>query len=73
MSTTPAPAPTERRRVSVRSRTVYMDELPQAGRGGGVDILVKPYREEDLLARVRKALNGTADASSPPITVVPAL
>jgi DNA-binding response OmpR family regulator len=50
-----------------------MDELPQAGRGGGVDILVKPYREEDLLARVRKALNGTADASSPPITVVPAL
>lgn len=56
MSTTPAPAPTEHRRVSVRSRTVYMDELPQAGRGDGLDILAKPYRQEDLLARVRKAL-----------------
>jgi DNA-binding response OmpR family regulator len=33
-----------------------MDELPQAGRGDGLDILAKPYRQEDLLARVRKAL-----------------
>jgi PAS domain S-box-containing protein len=36
--------------------TGYMDELPQGGRGGGLDILAKPYRQEDLLARVRKAL-----------------
>jgi CheY-like chemotaxis protein len=36
--------------------TGYMDELPQGGRGGGLDILAKPYRQEDLLGRVRKAL-----------------
>jgi CheY-like chemotaxis protein len=36
--------------------TGYMDELPQGGRGGGLDILAKPYRQEDLLARVRKGL-----------------
>jgi hypothetical protein len=33
-----------------------MDELPQAGRGDGPDILAEPYQEEALLARVRKAL-----------------
>jgi CheY-like chemotaxis protein len=38
--------------------TGYMDELPQGGRGGGLDILAKPYRQEDLLERVRKALEG---------------
>jgi PAS domain S-box-containing protein len=36
--------------------TGYMDELPQGGRGGGLDILAKPYRQEDLLERVKKAL-----------------
>jgi len=36
--------------------TGYMDELPQGGRGGGLDILAKPYRQDDLLGRVRKAL-----------------
>ena len=39
--------------------TGYMDELPQGGRGGGLDILAKPYRQEDLLARVKKALEPT--------------
>jgi DNA-binding response OmpR family regulator len=33
-----------------------MDELPQGGRGGGLSILAKPYRQEELLERVRKAL-----------------
>lgn len=36
--------------------TGYMDELPQGGRGGGLNILAKPYRQDDLLERVRKAL-----------------
>jgi PAS domain S-box-containing protein len=36
--------------------TGYMDELPQGGRSGGLSILAKPYRQEDLLERVRKAL-----------------
>jgi PAS domain S-box-containing protein len=36
--------------------TGYMDELPQGGRGGGLSILAKPYRQEELLERVRKAL-----------------
>jgi PAS domain S-box-containing protein len=36
--------------------TGYMDELPPGGRGGGLDILAKPYRQDDLLERVRKAL-----------------
>jgi CheY-like chemotaxis protein len=36
--------------------TGYMDELPQGGRGGGLSILAKPYRQEDMLARVKKAL-----------------
>jgi CheY-like chemotaxis protein len=36
--------------------TGYMDELPQGGRGGGLPILAKPYRQEELLARVRKGL-----------------
>lgn len=36
--------------------TGYMDELPPGGRGGGLDILAKPYRQNDLLERVRKAL-----------------
>jgi PAS domain S-box-containing protein len=38
--------------------TGYMDELPQGRRSGGLDILAKPYRQEDLLARVRTALAG---------------
>jgi PAS domain S-box-containing protein len=36
--------------------TGYMDELPQGGRSGGLNVLAKPYRQEDLLERVRKAL-----------------
>jgi PAS domain S-box-containing protein len=36
--------------------TGYMDELPQGGRSGGLSILAKPYRQEELLERVRKAL-----------------
>jgi CheY-like chemotaxis protein len=35
--------------------TGYMDELP-AVRGQQLDILGKPYRQEDLLARVRAIL-----------------
>jgi CheY-like chemotaxis protein len=35
--------------------TGYMDELP-AARGQRLDILSKPYRQEDLLARVRSIL-----------------
>ena len=37
--------------------TGYMDELP-AARGQRLDILSKPYRQEDLLARVRAILPG---------------
>jgi len=44
--------------VPVLVTTGYMDELPQGGRGGGLDILAKPYRQEDLLQRVRKGLEG---------------
>ena len=40
--------------------TGYMDELPTA-RGQRLDVLSKPYRQEDLLARVRAILPG-ADA-----------
>jgi PAS domain S-box-containing protein len=36
--------------------TGYMDELPEGGRGGGLRILAKPYRQEELLARVKKGL-----------------
>jgi CheY-like chemotaxis protein len=36
--------------------TGYMDELPQGGRSGGLSILAKPYRQEELLERVKKAL-----------------
>ncbi len=36
--------------------TGYMDELPQGGRSGGLSVLAKPYRQEELLARVKKAL-----------------
>jgi PAS domain S-box-containing protein len=36
--------------------TGYMEELPQGGRSGGLDILAKPYRQEDLLERVKKGL-----------------
>ncbi|ALK98778.1 histidine kinase [Massilia sp. WF1] len=38
--------------------TGYMDELPRGGRSGGLEILPKPYRQENLLERVRKALEG---------------
>nr|WP_229510645.1 MULTISPECIES: response regulator [unclassified Massilia] len=38
--------------------TGYMDELPTA-RGQRLDILSKPYRQEDLLARVRAILPGS--------------
>jgi PAS domain S-box-containing protein len=37
--------------------TGYMDELPQGGRSGGLNILAKPYRQEDLLQRVKVALD----------------
>jgi PAS domain S-box-containing protein len=37
--------------------TGYMDELPTA-RGQRLDVLSKPYRQEDLLARVRAILPG---------------
>jgi PAS domain S-box-containing protein len=40
--------------------TGYMDELPEGGRGGGLNILAKPYRQEDLLERVRKELEKRA-------------
>jgi CheY-like chemotaxis protein len=36
--------------------TGYMDELPEGGCGGGLRILAKPYRQEELLARVKKGL-----------------
>jgi PAS domain S-box-containing protein len=36
--------------------TAYMDELPERGRSEGLRILAKPYRQEDLLARVRGEL-----------------
>ncbi|MGB9110346.1 MAG: response regulator [Telluria sp.] len=36
--------------------TGYMDELPQGGRAGGLRILAKPYRQEELLARVKEEL-----------------
>ena len=39
--------------------TGYMDELP-ATRGPRLDILSKPYRQEDLLARVRAILPGAS-------------
>ena len=39
--------------------TGYMDELP-ATRGPQPDILSKPYRQEDLLARVRAILPGSS-------------
>ena len=39
--------------------TGYMDELP-AARGERLDILSKPYRQEDLLARVRAILPGSS-------------
>jgi CheY-like chemotaxis protein len=45
-----------RKGLPVLVTTGYMDELPQGGRGGGLEILAKPYRQEDLLERVRKAL-----------------
>jgi len=36
--------------------TGYMDELPAASRAQSLDILTKPYRQEDLLSRVRAIL-----------------
>jgi PAS domain S-box-containing protein len=45
-----------RKGLPVLVTTGYMDELPRGGRGGGLEILAKPYRQEDLLERVRKAL-----------------
>jgi PAS domain S-box-containing protein len=40
--------------------TGYMDELPERERSRGLDILAKPYRHEDLLARVKGALGKVA-------------
>ena len=40
--------------------TGYMDELPTASRAQSLDILTKPYRQEDLLSRVRAILPGGA-------------
>jgi len=45
-----------RPKLPVLVTTGYMDELPQGGRSGGLTILAKPYRQEDLLERVKKAL-----------------
>jgi PAS domain S-box-containing protein len=39
--------------------TGYMDELPEGGRGGGLRILAKPYRQEELLARVKMEMEKT--------------
>jgi PAS domain S-box-containing protein len=36
--------------------TGYMDELPERGRSEGLRVLAKPYRQEDLLGRVRGEL-----------------
>jgi len=47
--------------------TGYMDELPDCGRSGGLEILAKPYRQESLLEKVRVAL------ARQPINVVPGL
>jgi PAS domain S-box-containing protein len=38
--------------------TGYMDELPAASQPYRLDILTKPYRQEDLLSRVRAILPG---------------
>jgi PAS domain S-box-containing protein len=40
--------------------TGYMDELPQRERNKGLDILAKPYKHEDLLERVKAALEQAA-------------
>jgi len=40
--------------------TGYMDELPAAPRAQSLDILTKPYRQEDLLSRVRAILPARA-------------
>jgi len=40
--------------------TGYMDELPAASRAQSLDILTKPYRQEDLLSRVRAILPARA-------------
>jgi PAS domain S-box-containing protein len=47
--------------------TGYMEELPQGGRGGGLRILAKPYRQEDLLARVRTGLEEASQALVPSV------
>jgi len=41
--------------------TGYMDELPAASRAQSLDILTKPYRQEDLLSRVRAILPARPD------------
>jgi len=40
--------------------TGYMDELPAASHAQSLDILTKPYRQEDLLSRVRAILPSRA-------------
>ncbi|QJE00703.1 PAS domain-containing protein [Massilia forsythiae] len=42
--------------LAVLVTTGYMDDLPERGRASGLTILAKPYKHEDLLARVQKAL-----------------
>ncbi|MFC4930359.1 ATP-binding protein [Massilia sp. GCM10023247] len=44
--------------------TGYMDELPAAPRPQRLDILSKPYRQEELLSRVRAILPGRAQTGS---------
>jgi PAS domain S-box-containing protein len=45
-----------RPQLPVLVTTGYMDELPGRGRGQGLNVLAKPYRHEELLARVEAAL-----------------
>ncbi|MFC5461329.1 histidine kinase famiy protein [Massilia niabensis] len=44
--------------------TGYMDELPPASQAQRLDILSKPYRQEELLSRVRAILPGAGRAGS---------
>jgi CheY-like chemotaxis protein len=45
-----------RPQLPVLVTTGYMDELPERGPGDGLSILGKPYKQEDLLDRVKGVL-----------------
>jgi hypothetical protein len=45
-----------RPRLAVLVTTGYMDDLPGQGPGPRLNILAKPYKHGDLLARVEAAL-----------------